>query len=255
MNVSAVRGVCGSAAVFICSADSRRDVLERILLSVKKFWPDCPYPIYVGLNTDGKPLPIGVPLLAEPSEWHSEFAKQLAQLRERYLIVLLDDFLLCACVNQLRVSELVNISTALNLDYVRLVPLGRSLLARLTGKHLHQMARGVEQIQLGHPFYSALQIALWRKDYLESRLTMRQTIWQFERERPQPSVHCAITRDSPFRYQHLVERGLWLPYARRLLRRAGLPPELGRRPAWPKSRYLNLLWDQARWFVQGYSNC
>ena len=128
-------------------------------------------------------------------------------------------------------------------------------LARMTGKRLNEVAPGIEQIEPGHPFYSALQIAIWRKDYLESRLVKQRSIWQFERERPLSFVHCAIIRDSPFRYQHLVERGLWLPYARRLLRRAGLPPELGGRPAWPKSRYLNLLWDQARWFVQGYSNC
>jgi len=243
-----------SVSVFICSADTRRDILDRTLLSVLKFWPVCPYPLYVGLNTDERPLPIGVPLLAAPSEWHNEFALQLAQVQEQYLIVILDDFLFRACVDQRRVAELVDIATTQNLDYLRLVPLGRSLLAHVTRKRLRQVAKDVEQIETCHPFYSALQISIWRKDYLEWRLATRRSIWEFEHESPPSSLHCAITRAPPFRYQHLVERGLWLPYASSLLRQAGLPSGLGDRPVWPRSRYLNLLWDQARWVVQGYAN-
>ena len=254
MTTGDLSAACPSVAAFICSADTRRDVLDRTLLSVMKFWPNCPYPLYVGLNTAGQPLPTGVPVLARPSEWHSEFALQLAQMQDQYVIVILDDFLLCVPVDQGRVSKLVNITVTLNLDYLRLVPLGRSLLARVIGKRHSQVAQGVEQLQLSHPFYSALQIAIWRKGYLESRLVTPKSIWDFEHESRSSSVHCAITRAPPFRYRHLVERGLWLPYARSLLRQVGLPSELGDRPAWPKSRYLNLLWDQARWLVQGYAN-
>lgn len=254
MGVGELSSECAPVAVFVCSADSRRDVLDRTLLSVMKFWPDCPYPFYVGVNTAERPLPIGIPVLAGPSGWHSECALQLAQLREKYLIVILDDFLLSARVDQRRVSDLVNITTALNLDYLRLIPLGRSLFARVTGQRLHQMGQGVEQIGSDHPFYSALQIAIWRKEYLQPRLSAQRSIWEFERECPTSSVHCAITCTPPFIYQHLVERGLWLPHARLLLRQAGLPSELGDRPAWPNSRYLRLLWDHARWLVKGYAN-
>src|ERR1700742_4474149 len=80
-------------AVFICSSDNRLDVLERVLPSLAKFWPDCPYPIYVGLNSQRMLAPNITTLLAPPSEWRKECLEQLAQIRERQLLVVLDDFL------------------------------------------------------------------------------------------------------------------------------------------------------------------
>ena len=50
--------------VFICSSDNRRDVLDRVIPSVFKYWPDCPYPIYVGLNSSPDRLPNVTPVLA-----------------------------------------------------------------------------------------------------------------------------------------------------------------------------------------------
>src|SRR5882724_7396339 len=92
--------VGSSFAVFVSSTDTRRDVLDLVLLSLQKFWPDRPYPLYVGLNTITRPLSLGTPLLATRSAWHQECLQQLAQLPEVYLIVMLDDFLLRKHVDQ-----------------------------------------------------------------------------------------------------------------------------------------------------------
>src|SRR5687767_3506927 len=115
---------CSRVGVFVSSSDNRRDVLDRILPSVVKFWPDCPYPTYVGLNSHGNPLPVGTALLAPVSDWRHECSLQLAQIAEEYLIVILDDFLIGAPVDQARLSDLVASSLTLNLPYLRLVPLG-----------------------------------------------------------------------------------------------------------------------------------
>lgn len=248
-------GLRSRVAVFICSSDNRRDVLDSILPSVRKFWPDCPYPIYVGLNSVGRPLSIGTPVLAPASTWHHECAQQLSQLDEDRLILLLDDFLIGARVNQHRLTHLVEDALALDLGYLRLVPLGRSLPARLMGWRPPEINYGIERIRPRRPFYSGLQIAVWNKQYLWSLLEKPQSIWEFEHHYAPGSVHGAIKERPPILYRHLVERGRWLPDARSLLRRAGLPAELGTRPVWPKSRYARLFMDQVRWVTLGYSTC
>jgi hypothetical protein len=242
-----------SVAVFICSSDGRKDVLDRVLPSVLKFWPDCPYPIYVGLNSRDWPLPVGTPVLAPASEWHRECTLQLAQLVEDYLIVILDDFLIGAPVNQARLANLVEDAVTLDLEYLRLVPLGRSLLARLAGWRPPELKPGIERVGAGRPFYSALQIAIWRKGHLQSMLQRPLSIWEFEHECIPGSMHWAVKDRRPIVYRHVVERGCWLPDARSLLQRAGLSAELGDRPVWPKSRYARVFLDQVRWVVLGYA--
>lgn len=242
-------------AVFICSSDNRRDVLDRILPCVAKFWPNCPYPIYVGLNSYDRSLPIGTPILAPASQWHRECSLQLAQLAEDYLILVLDDFLIGAPVDQARLADLVEKAVTLNLAYLRLVPLGRSLPARLTGRRPPELKPGIERIRAHRPFYSGLQIAIWRRKHLLSMLQQPQSIWEFEHQCIPDSTHCAIRNRPPIVYRHLVERGRWLPDARSLLQRAGLATELGERPIWPKSKYAALFLDQVRWVVLGYATC
>lgn len=243
-------------AVFVCSSDSRRDVLDRVLLpSLLKFWPDCPYPIYVGVNSQGNPLAGGTFISAPASEWYIECIFQLSLIAADYLIVILDDFLIRAPVDQAGLADLVEDVFTLDLAYLRLVPLGRSLPARLTGRRPLELKPGIDRIPPRHPFYSALQITIWRKQHLLSLLEMRPSIWEFEHQYSPGSMHCAINDRPPIDYCHLVERGHWLPYARARLQQAGLPNELGDRPVWPSSRYAALFLDQIRWAVLGYATC
>ncbi len=58
---------------------------------------------------------------------------------------------------------LVENAARLNLDYLRLIPLGRSLFARAVGWRPTEVSPGIQRIRDRHPFYSALQIAIWRK--------------------------------------------------------------------------------------------
>ncbi|WP_116812579.1 hypothetical protein [Steroidobacter cummioxidans] len=242
-----------AVAAFICSSDSRIDILERTLPAVQKFWPTCRYPMYVGLNSCSRALLVGAPVIAPPTEWRREFTQQLAKIESDYVIVMLDDFLIQAPVDQDRLAHLVESTVRLNLDYLRLVPLGRSLLARATGRHPLEIDPGLQRIRERHPFYSALQIAIWRKSHLLSMLDRPMSIWEFERQCVREASHCAIKDRPPIAYRHLVEKGRWLPYARSLLRGAGFPSELGDRPVWPVTRYGQLFVEQLSWVVLGYA--
>jgi hypothetical protein len=239
--------------VFICCSDNRIDILERVLPSIFKHWPDCPYPIYVGLNTYNESWPRITSLVAQPSEWRKECLEQVAQIGETHLIVLLDDFLVREPVNQIRLSMLVTEAVDSDLRYLRLVPLGKSLPKRLIRLPCAGSAVGVQVIDEGRPFYSGMQIAVWNKAHFVSLLELQGSIWDFEHRRIPGVPHYAIADYAPITYRHLVEKGRWLPNAKSLLRRAGLSTDLGRRPIWSKWMNLLLFVDELRLYVLGHT--
>jgi hypothetical protein len=243
-----------NVAVLVCSSDSRRDVLERALPSLFKYWPDCPYPIYVGLNSDHDLGPKISTLVARPSEWRVECLEQIAKMSEQYLILVLDDFLFQAPVNQNELSTLVAAAVHSNLAYLRLVPLGRSIFERLFELTRTPPLVDIRVIKENRPFYSSLQIAIWNRNHLSSLLGVPGSIWNFEHNRMHDVTHYAITCGPPILYSHLVEKGRWLPYAKPLLRQAGLPADLGTRPVWSRWMNLRLLLDKLRFLVLGYAN-
>jgi hypothetical protein len=241
-------------AVLICSSDSRRDILERVLPSLLKYWPDCPYPIYIGLNTNYGYGPKITTLLAKPSEWRKECLEQLAQTNETHVILVLDDFLFQKPVDQSRLSTLVSKAVESNLPYLRLLPLGRSILDRVTALVRSPTQVDIRPINEGRPFYSGLQIAIWNKTHLMALLKSDGSIWDFEHKNQPGVTHYVITGFPPIVYSHLVEKGRWLPYAKVLLAHAELPTNLGTRPVWPKWMNLWLLLDKVRFYVVGYAN-
>jgi hypothetical protein len=243
-----------NVAVLICSSDGRRDILQRVLPSLFKYWPDCPYPIYAGLNTDYELGPNITTLLAPPSEWRKECFEQIAQIPETHLIVVLDDFLFQKPVDQSSLSRFVFEAINSKLPYLRLLPLGKSMLERLFNSNGIRSVVDIRAIKEGRPFYSGLQIAIWNKAHLLSMLKSRGSIWDFEHKRKPGAAHYVITGRPPIVYSHLVEKGRWLPHARSLLREAGLPTDLGTRPIWPKWMNLRLMLDKVRFHVIGYAN-
>jgi hypothetical protein len=240
-------------AVFISCSDSRHDVLERVLPSILKFWPDCPYPIFVGTNSPLDKWPNVTSLLAKPQGWRAECLTQVARIQATHLIVILDDFLFQGPVDQDLLSVLVSKVTESSIAYLRLLPMGKSLRQRVTGTRNHT-AEQVQRIEPGRPFYSCLQIAIWKKQHFESMLKLQGSIWDFEHQRIPKVDHYSINGPSPFAYRHIVEKGRWLPDAKSLLRGAGLPSDLGTRPRWPKWAYLRLLFDHVRFLLLGYAN-
>jgi hypothetical protein len=239
--------------VFLSSSDSRRDILERIFPSMLKYWPDCPYKIYVGVNSEYTVWPGITSLIAPPSDWRSECLEQVRQICESHIIVILDDFLFLRPVDQQTVAGFVSIAVTSQAQYFRLLPLGRPLWERLgIGSRVNPI-NGVEEINATRPFFSSLQIAIWDKTHITSMLRARGSIWDFEHERMPKARHYAISQNPPILYRHLVEKGRWLPYAKAMLAKAGLPTNLGNRPIWSRWRNVKLIFDAIRFYIFGYS--
>lgn len=236
----------GSLAIFVASSDNTRDVFAAVAPAFNVYWPSCPYPKYVGLNSPpGEEAVTGfIPVYAPPLGWRDELRAQLSQLSEEFVLLWLDDFLLLAPVDTARVERLRLLAVEKSFDYLRLIEIERSVLVKLFAR-LSAMFLNREYVPIptGIPYYSSLQAAIWRRKHLLDMLDSygEQRIWEFEHQALRERQHFAIVGSPPILYRHLVEKGKWLPYAAGLLKTAGLAFPRGRRSVWPSS-YRLLHW-------------
>lgn len=250
--MTALGAQSSGVVVFIASSDNTRDVFDRVYPAFRKHWPDCGYPVYVGCNTPPASREGFEPLYAHPSGWRTELMAQLEQISARHVILFLDDFLVLRKVADVRVRAIVQQAVDADLDYLRLIPLRRAIVPRLMSA-LHGRRDSFELIPPSDPYYSALQIVLWKRSHLLNCLRLEANIWRFEGLMPPNSAHYVIRTAPPIPYRHIVEKGRWMADASALLQRAGVPAELGSRARWPWTAQLSRWMDLARFEVFGYS--
>ena len=239
-------------ALLIASCDRNRGVLAQTAEAFRRRWPDCPFPRYVGINNPVA-APPGFKALAAPAKgWRAELRAQVASLPARRVLLFLDDFLLLRPVDTTRVLCLAERALCENWAYLRLVP-PSGALAVVALRRLAARFKGADVCVIpGHlPYPSALQVAIWDRDYLLEQLGGSGSIWDFEHQAAR-RPHLAVTRPA-LCYLHLVERGMWLPHAPRLLRQANGRFDAAGRPVLGPGARLRRWGRKARFALLGYS--
>lgn len=201
--------------MFVCSSDNTHDVFEAIHERLLITWPLSDIPGYVGTNT----LPVPAPLQAvraPVSGWRTELLQQIQALPQHveHIALVLDDFFFHDAVpldTLRRSSEFLFREQG---DYLRLRAVERALLPSVFRKlrRLLGLLPEVERLHRSEPYYSSLQVAIWRRAYLTERLSVQGSIWEFEHVAPAGSRHFAVTAPC-LNYEHLVEKGKWYRFA------------------------------------------
>jgi hypothetical protein len=261
--MSTFKGVSGIGAhdtadtcVFIASCDNTQDVFRQTLLGFTRHWGDCPFARYVGCNMV-QVVPAGFDAVTAPLQtWRTELRAQLAQLpaRYRFVILFLDDFLLCAPVATDRLVRCLDWARSWRLCYLRLVPVTRPLLPRLFSRVV-QGIRGqeIERIPEHIPYYASLQVSVWECEHLMQMLAQPGTIWDFEHQRLPGVAHYAICGQPPIHYAHVVEKGKWRASAAATFRRAGLAFAPGHRAQVAPWRQIGEWITRLKFELIGYS--
>ncbi|MBE7437696.1 MAG: hypothetical protein HS115_04505 [Spirochaetales bacterium] len=244
-----------TAALFISSSDNTRDVFEQIFPALRKFWPDCPFPIYAGFNTMPEQTEGFVPVLAKKSSWREEIREQLLQLKASHIILLLDDFLLRSPVHTAELVDLVQLCQSGDVAYLRLIPRSRAFLPWLwlRWQSYRGRAKGLEEIPRHWPYYSALQIAIWRRSHLLEMLQADGNIWDFEHQAIPGQTHYALTGRPPIDYGHVVEKGVYQSDIKELMNSLGFTFHAGNRPVASRASSWKLRWNACKFQLIGYS--
>jgi len=217
-------------AVLIPSCDAYADLWHPFFELFRRYWPDCPYPVYLGSNfltydAGVRPLTVG-----EDVDWSTGFSEMLRRVPEPHVLVLLEDFLLSAPAETARIGRLLGYMNARAAACIRLMPVPGAPAPAPDFADAGDLQKGV-------PYRMSLQAAIWRRDLLLALVRPGETPWQLElagsmRTEALDAPFLSVLRgpQPPLPYFcNAVIRGVWRRDGLALCRREGVSVDLDAR--------------------------
>jgi hypothetical protein len=251
---SASRSAAGRFCVLVSSSDHGRDVFEIVFRNAETVWRDCDWPRFVGFTTKHADR-YGFTALAAngPFEWRKALVDYLDALPEQieYVLRMDEDALFMAPVNGNKLNAIAELMVRENLAYIRLIPVTRNFAGRVVEYFRRKFdKRPLRPISFSEPYYSSVELAIWKRSYLRSLLKQPGTIWEFEHTIDKER-HYAVWE--PLVEQHqIVTRGKWSRNAPRLLARQGLILENSQRQFQSRRSWLRQVREKISFQVAGF---
>jgi hypothetical protein len=172
-----------NVSVIVLSSDKYSDYWSFFFRLKKKYWPECPYPTY--LVTEKKKTKNAMTINVRSPIWTKRFRDALEQIKEDYVILMLEDYFIRDYVNQKRISEVVN-----------LIINNPNIIVFNFEQNYRQAENcnipGWKRQRNKQVYLNSTQPSLWNKQLLIERLEYDQDPWEWE----------LTVVDSP--YDHLI---------------------------------------------------
>lgn len=174
-------------SIVISSCNKYHYLWDIQLQLFNKFWPQCPYEIYVisesselpqmdtnlklnNYNTNKQPT--------GPSDWSPALRDALSKIDSKYILYLQEDYIFTDFVDESRFEALLQYAMENELNYIRFYtgPPGNGNVVQI------QEDVRIREILPGSRWRNNLMLALWKKETLTSMLKQHPAItpWQFE---------------------------------------------------------------------------
>jgi hypothetical protein len=209
--------------VIIGSCDRYADVWPAFFKLFDRYWPECPWPVYLQSNYAEYQHPRVTSIkVGHDQDWSSSFQRFLEAVPHQYVLVLLEDYLLYAPVNTPQLQE---ISGQLGPEIAHI-----RLLACPGPTESYNPTQLLGNIVPGAPYRVSLQAAFWNKKVLSNLLVPGESAWSLEvnGSRRSDSYHeqfLSVWPQQPLALPYFctaVEKGRWLRPALKLLKREGI---------------------------------
>ena len=232
-----------NTAILILSCDKYADVWEPFFLFFKKYWSDCPFPVYLGTNQKQFSFYKVKQIFSNRNTtWSDELKVILEQIPEKYIIIILEDYFIYESVNNDKISEIIEVMKKNDAAYMKL----GAFPAKYNELWPYTTLSGADDIGViakDSKYRLCLQTAIWNKDVLLSLLNPTENPWQFEIEGSKRSNFidnpflCIIADPSkkvvhgPIQYYcTALSAGKWMRGAIRLCEKENIPIDLTIRP-------------------------
>jgi len=232
-------------AILVVSWDGYQDVWAPFFRLFRKYWNDCPYPVYLGTNhlhyeDEGVTvLPIGPDV-----DFSSNLILMLQHLEEEWVILWVDDALLSRSVNTSLIKDIVQEARDRDAGYVklRINPLSvSSLLIPSAGTTL------IREVPKDTRYAVSVGVGLWKRELLLELLRPGESAWDIERQvqiRAQKrnerffSIGTQRYRQQPFIMTNSIWRRMWTVDGVRLLNREDMTEYISSRARQSQPSYI-----------------
>jgi hypothetical protein len=212
-----------SVAILVSSCDAFFDAWKPFTAFLKKFWPDCPFQVFLLTNQLQVRSPSIRPIAVGPDRgWASNLLAALPQIAHDYLLYLQEDYFLTAAVQTSQLAQ--DFCGAIESDAAALCFRARSRPD--PGFQALNDRFGV--VPLDSDGRTRSQVTLWKKEALQSILREGETAWDFEARGSARTQRMRILsyrrrENTPIPYlMSAISRGLWMPEAIELCRNHGV---------------------------------
>jgi hypothetical protein len=224
-------------AVVVSSCDAYGDAWEPFFHSFFKYWPDCPFPVYLVAGEKTYDDSIVKTIRISEKNWSICMKTAFAVIPERIILYLQEDYFLKWWVDTGKMIHFVDTLKKERAACLRLYPDPKP-------DDRYKDCKDIGSIRRDAPYRLSLQAALWDKKALDSLLIAGEDPWQTELigskrtagvEQPFLSVKRNskwMKRVSPV-FEYIctaIIRGRWTYDAIAFCKREGLTVDLSRRP-------------------------
>jgi len=226
-------------AILIPSCDAYNDVWPAFFHFFFKFWPDCPFPVY--LITEKIIYPderVKTIALGKDFGWANNVTQALKQINTPYFVYFLEDVFLLKPVETERILKLLEIAKRDSISCLRLYPSPGPDAPYEKEKELGVIAQNA-------PYRVSTMTAIWNTAAFLRVLRPNENAWQMELDGTKRAAHMnelyvSVYRNSPAidYYATAIKRGRWFYDAVKMCEREGIMIDKNKRRVETYSRYL-----------------
>ncbi len=206
-------------AVIVSSFDGFADLWEPFFTLLFRYWPDCPYPIYLISNAKHFDHPRVTTLaIGADGKWANNLFAALERIPATSIIYMQDDFFLTQKVDTSKIQTFVDHAVKNSIACIRLFP--------EPGPDLPYPEPGLGMISQQADYRVSLQAHLWDIQALTSLMRPGESGWDMEIEGTK-RAHAAdgiflSVKEAAIRYTEGATKGKWNIEALRHCREEGV---------------------------------
>lgn len=163
-----------NCAVIVSSCDAFADVWQPFFTLFFRYWPDCPFPVYLVSNykeyKDSRVIPIKV---GEDKKWATNMKMALKQVLTPYVLTMFEDFFLEQRVDTKYINSLLKYINKAKAAYVRLFP-------SPPPDKFFSNTLNLGEISKSASYRASLQASIWDKDIFYGIIKDGETAWDVE---------------------------------------------------------------------------
>src|SRR6476469_9444392 len=221
--MSELKAFASSVAIVVSSCDAFFDAWRPFVFFFRKYWSDCPFPVYLITNRlQVRSNLIKAISVGPDKNWASNMIAALGSIQHRYILYLQEDYFLNGPVRSDQLAE--DFAYAFDNDVASFCFYARSQ-REPNFEPLNDRFGVVPRDSDGR---TRLQVTLWKKEVLLNTMRPGESAWNMEaraseRTRDLLALSYLQRRDAPIPYlMSAIVRGLWMPKAQALCEQAGV---------------------------------
>lgn len=161
-------------AILILTCDKYRDLWNPFLTLFDRYWHSPKHNVYFCSDTIKVDWANKIPLVAgKLVSWSERLKLAIAQIPEKYVLLLLDDYFLMSKVNETKIELYQQYMEQNNAAYLRIYPLPLP-------DEAVEFTNEIGLILAGSQYRTSTQAAIWDRKVLFDFIDINESIWDFE---------------------------------------------------------------------------